>query len=466
MAFFSSSENFKKFIATLIKEKVSLYKLDNFNDFVIEKNTNKNSSLIKGDIYVEKSKYLGEKLTNLDLNADFSNGDSPVIIEIKKTIGSEASIIKSLKRFKRVLSLNLILVTETKLTKKQKSNLYNEYPCLAIWDNSVVEKLINANRIIYLKTLDSKEIYRNPIISNISEADLANQKINLINKLKLLSMDPSFAIVLGAGVSCSEGAETWDQLLRTIKRKLELKLGVNSLSDGLPTTTGNTTLAIAQLYKETLSTREYFDTIYSSIYASPPIPSHTNTLAKVVADLIINNNDRRDFRVMSYNYDNYIELYLNDRMRYESVFNKNYNRCGKFPIYHVHGFMPYGYRENSNSEEYENSIILTEGEYNNLYNDAYKWQIGIQLSFFRENRCLFIGSSLQDPNFRRLLRMATDEKGNGTPNHFAIVYNQNNRLSGSELNIAINYFFNMGIEIIWTDERDEIRNIVETLSRQ
>lgn len=463
MAFFSSSENLKEFISTLIREKVSLYKLDNFNDFVIEKNTNKNSSLIKGDIYVEKSKYLGEKLTHLDLNADFSNGDLPVIIEIKKTIGSEGSIIKSLKRFKRVFSLNLILVTETKLTKKQKSNLYNEYPCIAIWDNSVVEKLINTNRIIYLKTLDSKEIYRNPIISNISEADLANQKMNLINKLKLLSMDPSFAIVLGAGVSCSEGAKTWSQLLDAINQKLKLKLGVNRLSEDLPTTTGNTTLVIAQLYKEQLSRREYFDTIYSSIYASPPIPSHTNTLAKVVSDLIVNNNDRRNFKVMSYNYDNYIELYLNDRMRYESVFNKNCNRCGEFPIYHVHGFMPYGYRENSNSEEYEDSIILTEDEYNCLYNNAYKWQIGIQLSFFRENLCLFIGCSLQDPNIRRLLRMVTEENDNGIPNHFAII-NKNN-LSGIELSIAINHFFKMGVEIIWTDNFEETRNIVETLSR-
>lgn len=39
MELFSSSENLKKFITTLIREKVSLYKIDDFNDFLIEKAT-------------------------------------------------------------------------------------------------------------------------------------------------------------------------------------------------------------------------------------------------------------------------------------------------------------------------------------------------------------------------------------------------------------------------------------------
>lgn len=39
MELLSTSENLKKFIATLIIEKVSLYKIDDFNDFLIEKAT-------------------------------------------------------------------------------------------------------------------------------------------------------------------------------------------------------------------------------------------------------------------------------------------------------------------------------------------------------------------------------------------------------------------------------------------
>ena len=58
-----------------------------------------------------------------------------------------------------------------------------------------------------------------------------------------------------------------------------------------------------------------------------------------------------------------------------------------------------------------------EDDYNTMYNDAYAWQIGTQLSFFRENKCLFIGCSLTDPNIRRLIRMAEKER----KKHFAII---------------------------------------------
>ena len=173
---------------------------------------------------------------------------------------------------------------------------------------------------------------------------------------------------------------------------------------------------------------------------------------------------------MTYNYDNYLEQYLDYYcVAYDIMFDMSNIQIGNMPIYHVHGYLPMiDCKENTERIKfdyskykgiYANSIKLTEDDYNTMYNDAYAWQIGTQLSFFRENKCLFIGCSLTDPNIRRLIRMAEKER----KKHFAIINKGGMNLI--DLVIATNHFSRMGVEVIWTSSHDECKNIIKDLHK-
>lgn len=99
---------------------------------------------------------------------------------------------------------------------------------------------------------------------------------------------------------------------------------------------------------------------------------------------------------------------------------------------------------------------LTE-DYNNLYSNPYSWQISSQLSFFRENICLFVGCGLQDPNIRRLLEMT--KKDNKV--HFAILPKES--LSVKDLTLATSHFARLGIEVIWINAFNELYDTLKAL---
>ena len=100
---------------------------------------------------------------------------------------------------------------------------------------------------------------------------------------------------------------------------------------------------------------------------------------------------------------------------------------------------------------------MTEENYNDLYNHPYSWQISSQLSFFRENVCLFVGCSLADPNLRRLLEMTKAEG----KTHFAIM--RNDLTTIKDLTVATSHFARLGVEVIWVNSFREITTVLNSL---
>jgi len=89
---------------------------------------------------------------------------------------------------------------------------------------------------------------------------------------------------------------------------------------------------------------------------------------------------------------------------------------GQLPIYHVHGFLP---REGELDSKYK--ITLSEELYHELYTDNYCWNNIIQINKFTNNTCLFIGTSLTDPNLRRLLDVAKGLREEKSIPHFMLI---------------------------------------------
>ena len=141
-------------------------------------------------------------------------------------------------------------------------------------------------------------------------------------------------------------------------------------------------------------------------------------------------------------------------------------------LYHVHGFLPKVATKSQLDTLHIRSICLTEADYNMLYNQPYSWPIASQLSFFRENICLFIGCSLSDPNIRRLLEITAYNP----PKHYAILpmMYKSTDASGAvvpkqfttkdRLQIE-NHFYRIGINILWVRDYSAIPEWLHKLNR-
>lgn len=349
--------------------------------------------------------------------------------------------------------------------KQYSHELRTEHKVIFI-DEDKLKKIVEFYRINHVNSLDGNELYNNKYVSEIEKNDFEKYKNNLIEKLVNTEMANNLALVLGAGVSCSEGALSWNDMVKNFEKILVNKLKIKSVLDKI----GDTNLIATQLYKELLSKESYYKTIYNSIYNNYSKPQkNSDTLLENISILISKLREARNFRVMTYNYDNYVEQYLKIyNMKYNVIFDVSDTQNINLPIYHVHGYLPMvknicEFKSDKNDEfkhqiKYLSSIKLTEDDYNILYNDAYSWQIGVQLSFFRENRCLFVGCSLKDPNIRRLLRMAEKQQ----KKHFAIINKGN--MEKENLIIATNHFYKMGIYVIWISNHDDCKNIVKRLA--
>lgn len=121
--------------------------------------------------------------------------------------------------------------------------------------------------------------------------------------------------------------------------------------------------------------------------------------------------------IITYNFDDILEYKLEKtemEIPYKSIFGIGMEiKNGELPIYHVHGYLP----ESEKLSE-SNKITFGENNYHQQYSDIYSWNNIVQINKFRENTCVFIGSSLTDPNIRRLLDIALRQKGNKRKHHY------------------------------------------------
>ena len=325
-----------------------------------------------------------------------------------------------------------------------------------VFMNDEIDELVKIFKIPYINSMKIERLINNSNLENkITKEDFYDYNKVLLTQLSMIN--PT-ALVLGAGISIDAGAKGWDAMMNSFKDELKIR-NITSQPSALEETIGNSNLINAQMFKEVLNNdSDYFKKINENLYGGMKDFSD-QILIYYVCKLINKWKNNNFFRVMTYNFDDYLERYLDrffNQCKYHIIFtpeilNNNLN------IYHVHGFLPNKDISNLSGKKKE-SIILTEDDYNKLYNNAYAWQISTQLSFFRENICLFIGCGLTDPNIRRLLKMSSSK---GT--HFAFM--RGGHLSVDNIIIATNHFYNLGVRIIWVDNFNEYSDIVADMSK-
>jgi hypothetical protein len=268
------------------------------------------------------------------------------------------------------------------------------------WHNQILERLDHED---YLKNL--------PRSINLSRS-------TFLNEIRKLFKNKELVLVLGSGVSVSCGLPDWNKLLQImLSRSFEKETKISEIHSNLFDNVFKPNNIITARYLLNHHNNINFSTaIKDALY--PEKITESKLISEIANLCTINKNSSLLDSIITYNYDNILEESIKQKdnsFLFKPIWNK-YDRKedNELLIYHVHGYIP------RNSElPKENEIVFCENSYHSQYKNIYNWQNITQIDKFRNKTCLFIGSSLTDPNTRRLLDIAKSQT-NGKNYHYII----------------------------------------------
>lgn len=244
--------------------------------------------------------------------------------------------------------------------------------------------------------------------------------------------DQRLVMVLGAGSSVSYGLPSWDTLLQKL-----LLITIKS-DDGDSENSNEKAGVLAKTFTNIFEPNSLISARYLHNYFKKKNPKSNLAFENAIRDSLyagIKNGDDSDLlkevrqfcvaagkspnldSIITYNYDDLLEQCL-QKIDVDIPFSSIHARGMKheqhqLPIYHVHGYLPQKGQLTS-----KNKVVLSEDGYHQQYNDVYGWSNLIQINKFKDHNCLLIGLSFSDPNLRRLLDIAKNERGDEEIHHY------------------------------------------------
>ena len=277
-------------------------------------------------------------------------------------------------------------------------------------DDLTFEEILKSLRNINLQKFSDNL----PKSSTISKSQALKNVKESYHKEKLV-------LVLGAGISVEFGAPSWNNLLQNLMvHTIEKEHKVSSVLSNLFNNIFTPNPLIAGRYLQ-----DYFEKHNASfesmvqkvLYTRIDKDKKSNLLDEIVRICAAPGKSPNLNSIVTYNFDDILEYKLEKTgmdIPFKSVYGIGLEiKNDELPIFHVHGFLP----ENKKLTDL-NKITFGENNYHQQYSDIYSWNNIVQINKFRENTCLFIGSSLTDPNIRRLLDIALKQKGNKKKHHY------------------------------------------------
>lgn len=222
-------------------------------------------------------------------------------------------------------------------------------------------------------------------------------------------------LVLGAGVSMSHGLPDWNTLLQQLILRTTADEGRDHSDEYL---------LVAQLFNQIfrpspliaarylrLRLGEEFDkAVHEVVYEDLDLQKSSELLDEIRQLCVSPGRNPNLNAVITYNYDDLLETYLENlqiKVPYKSIYAVGMNPDpDELPIYHIHGYLPV-----RPELAPENKVTLSEDIYHEQYADIYSWNNIVQINKFRDYTCLFIGTSFTDPNLRRVLDIAAQQRG-------------------------------------------------------
>ncbi len=310
----------------------------------------------------------------------------------------------------------------TKLNKKQYNLLVNQF----ISSNNKRLNILYNSEQIQKSLQELARVIDKSNIQNLNQVLETNLESTISKRQSVLNLTKAFkddklVLVLGAGISLDFGIPTWHSLLQklmihTLEKDNEKSNLYSILFNKI--FTPNPLIAGRYLQNYFENNNSSFENIVRDvIYEKAKKETNSPLLEEIVKLCVAPGKSPNLDSIITYNFDDILEYKL-EKIEMDIPFKSIYGngmdvRNNELPIYHVHGFLP----QNKKLDK-QNAITFGENNYHQQYSDIYSWNNIVQINKFRENTCLFIGSSLTDPNIRRLLDIALKQKGDNRKHHY------------------------------------------------
>lgn len=386
-------------------------------------------------------------------------------------------------------TLLLIIVNELPdIVKRQIENKKKQLNFnLLVWDIDKLVEICSKNESLFFKTYNNlntvllKETINNSI--SLTNKAYIDKRERYIEQLHIEYENDNIVLFLGAGASRDAKIATWDNLiselfvalidrqLKTNHIQIENK-NKQKLSKAIIKQNGSSPLLQTRFLRNGFE--DDFEELVREILYKNAVDS--SALLEEIGQLCVPNRGKLGIRaIINYNFDDLIEKTLKRlRVKHQSIFSEGViPDTGELGIYHVHGFLPQEKKAYGNLTK--SLLVFSEEGYHKLMLEPYNWANISQLNYMINNTCVFIGLSMTDPNMRRLLEIAAQKRMSDgeTCKHYAIMRrfaiensNEDKSIKSFErVNEALqeSFFKELGINIIWCDEYNEIPNILKNI---
>lgn len=323
--------------------------------------------------------------------------------------------------------------------------------------------------ILSLEQFLGIQLPRNTRGSVISEAtyDWRNDRDRTMEHAKVSIAENNFSLFLGAGVSMSANLPCWWNLLAGMINRCKQGIFKEADLDQLTKVCCNSSIVMGRFIRMMMESKsneeEFYQCLHEALYNG--VDSYSSPLITEICHLIQFKRQQAQ-SIITYNFDDVMERALKScGIGNYSIFLQNQPQQ-LFPIYHVHGFVPY-----ENKENIKSLPVLSEEEYHRVYANSYNWSNVEQIHALSRTTCIFIELSMTVPNLRRLLDIANKDS-EADPRHFVFLpcidsFGKNKAVevkNNEAMRIQKEMFEELGLRVVWyKGHNDELPKFIKAL---
>lgn len=415
--------------------------------------------------------YLDELLYHLVFNNNI-NFKTLIIIHINN-FEPKASIFEEAKK----IGINIKFLNKSYINKViQRNKSFTEKTIKNLFSIKIQETVFNKE--------ENWKLHRLKLISNLSKIYKESKKTTLL---------------IGAGVSCSANLPSWNELISGLfitylintnyenKNIIDMKLNdfissIKEINKNFSEKHLKSALLSARYLRKGLASdnkensNDFIDLLRKNLYKSNQ--PRCSKLIEIIGQLCLpSRTGAKIHSIINYNFDDLLEQHFEkNNLKYKPIYYQNATYTNEeLPIYHAHGFIPEKSNNYNNLDLIE--MVFSEEGYHRMYSNPYHWSNLVQLANLRDNTCIMIGLSMDDPNLRRLLDIS--QNGNPNANHYAFLKrvsieeisnkkdNESIMVEESFLNRHHNLqeliFKELGVNVIWFEEFEELPTLLNNL---